>query len=121
MAKRVEVNDAAVKHARQLIRDGKIDKESDWSEAQPSASKENAFLEKHDMKEYGEWYLGLVPGEDDDNKGHYSFPYGDFKQVHRDGVIAARQRAAQNHHPAVEKAAGELLELIDKKTGNNGK
>ncbi len=36
------------------------------------------------------------------------------------GQIAAKQRAAQNDYPDVEKAADELLQLIDKKEGREG-
>jgi len=40
---------------------------------------------------------------------------GDFRKVHRDGLIAAKQRAAQNDYTDIEQAADELLEMIDKR------
>lgn len=112
----MKVNEAAVRHAKKLIRDGKVDRDSDWSKEQPSADDENRFLDRHDWDEYGEWFLGLESGEDNDNKSRYTFPYGDFRKVHRKGVIAAKQRAAQNDYSEIEKAADELLETIDKES-----
>lgn len=47
-------------------------------------------------KEYGQWYLGIDTEMGEETKGHYKFPYGDFRKVHRCGVISAESRAAQN-------------------------
>jgi len=115
-----KVNRDAVKHARKLIEDGDYVVDTDWSERQPSSDDENRFLEQHGWDEYSKWYLAEDTSEDKDNKGRYKFPYGDFKKVHRSGVIAAKQRAAQNDYSDVEKAADELLQLIDKKEGREG-
>lgn len=109
-----KLNKAAFDHAKKLIRDGKFKADTDWSEQQPKADDENTFLDKNGWDEYAKWYLGLERGANDETKKRYEFPYGDFKQVHRSGVIAAKQRAAQNDHQDVEKAADELLEMIDK-------
>jgi hypothetical protein len=103
----------AVEYARELIKDGKYVVDSDWSESQPSAEDENRFLEKHSWEDYRKWFLGKDTEDNKDTKGRYMFPYGDFKKVHRSGVIAAKQRAAQNDYNTVEKAADELLQLID--------
>lgn len=113
MADEYRVNDDAIKKAKQLIRDGKVDRDSDWSEAQPSTNEENAYLKNHSYKEYGAWFLAIDQDAGEETKDRYNFPYGDFKQLHRDGVIAAKQRAAQYDHTAIEKAADELLALID--------
>jgi hypothetical protein len=114
----VKVNDAAVSNAKKLIKDGKIDMDSDWSEAQPSADEENDYLDDHSWGDYGKWYLAVDSDENKETKGRHKFPYGDFKQVHRDGIIAAKQRAAQNDYSDVEKAADDLLDMIDKNNGN---
>ncbi len=113
----IKVNQAAVRHARRLIEAGDYVFDSDWSERQPSAEKENAFVERHGWTAYGEWYLAEDTSENEATKGRYKFPYGDFKQVHRDGVIAAKQRAAQYDYAEIERAADELLQLIDQKEG----
>jgi hypothetical protein len=114
MASKYRVNEDAVRQARRLIRDGKVDMESDWSEAQPSAEEESRYLEKHDWPDYGAWFLAIDREANEETKDRFNFPYGDFKRVHRDGLIAAKQRAAQFDHTAIEKAADELLELVDK-------
>jgi hypothetical protein len=113
MASKYKVNDDAVKKAKSLIRDGKVNMDSDWSDAQPSADEENKFRFNHSWKEYGEWFLAIDTEASEETKDRYNFPYGDFKQLHRDGLIAAKQRAAQNDHTAIEKAAGDLLKLVD--------
>jgi hypothetical protein len=113
MASKYRVNEGAVKKAKALIRDGRVDMDSDWSEAQPSADDENRYRDSHSWDEYGEWFLAIDSEASEETKDRYNFPYGDFKKVHRDGVIAAKQRAAQNDHSAIEKAADELLTLID--------
>ena len=109
----MRLNKAAFEQAKQLIRDGKVVRDSDWSKAQPSAADENTFLEEHDWDEFGKWYLARDTDDDADTKGGHNFPYGDFKKVHRKGVIAAKQRAAQNDYASIAKAADELLALID--------
>ena len=110
-----KVNKNALSYAKKLIKDGAIaeDRRDDWSEHAPSTDDENKFIEEHGMSEYGKWYLGLEGGEDEENKGTYKFPIGDFKNVHRGAVIAAKVRAAQYDHEEVRSAADELLELID--------
>ncbi len=110
----IRVNQAAIRHAKSLIREGKVVQDSDWSRANPTSDEENRFLEKENWTEYGRWYLALDTDGNEETKERYKFPYGDFKKVHRDGVIAAKQRAAQNDYGAIEKAADELLDLIDK-------
>ncbi|MAS32785.1 MAG: hypothetical protein CL610_02185 [Anaerolineaceae bacterium] len=109
----MKLNQAAVKHAKKLIKDGKVAKDTDWSDDQPSADEENKFLDNHDWDTYGQWYLGIDTDENEETKGRHNFPYGDFKKVHRDGIIAAKQRAAQYDYADIEKAADELLEMID--------
>ena len=108
-----KVNKQAVEQARKLIRQGKVEGgNGDWSAHQPSTNHENKYIEQEGMEAFGHWYLGIDTDQDDKNKGRYKFPYGDFKIVHRGGLIAAKQRAAQNHYDDIEKAADELIELI---------
>jgi hypothetical protein len=111
----VKLNEAAFEHAKKLARDGMtvMDQRDDWSEHAPSADEENAYLDKHGWSEYGQWYLGVDTEMDEETKGHYKFPYGDFRRVHRCGVISAESRAAQNDYDEVTKAVAELHELLD--------
>jgi hypothetical protein len=111
------VNKKAVANIRKLIRSGQYVLDSDWGEVQPSAADENAYLAKHDWDDYAGWYLGLTDGATDETKGRYAFVVGDFKRVHRSGIIASHYRAAEWKHKAVELAAHELLQVLDKKAG----
>jgi len=112
----MQLNPSAVKFARQLIHAGLIQNDQGhWSQHNPDADAENKFLEKHDITEYGYWHLGLDPTKGEDTKGRYHFLYGDFKTVHRDGLIAAKERAAQQGYPDIAQAADELLQALEKK------
>jgi len=112
----MQLNPAAVKFAHQLIQDGKLlNDQGHWGQHNPDTSAENKFLEKHEMTEYANWHLGLDPTKGEDTKGRYHFPYGDFETVHRDGLIAAKERAAQQGYTDIEQAADELLQALEKK------
>ncbi|HEX9518407.1 MAG TPA: hypothetical protein VF940_19790 [Streptosporangiaceae bacterium] len=43
----------------------------------------------------------------------YKYPYGDFSNVHRCGVLAEEVRAAPLKHLDIENAAIQLRDLID--------
>jgi len=111
------VNKRAVAHARKLIRGRQYVLDSDWGESQPKAVDENAFLESHSWDEYAEWHLGLTEGATDETKARYAFVYGDFRRVHRTGLIACHYRAAEWRHKEIELAAHNLLQLLDKTAG----
>jgi hypothetical protein len=114
---RYTVNRAAVEHAHRLIEAKRYVLRSDWDEVQPSAKEQNAFLKRHSWDEYGAWYLGLTDGATDETKSRYGFVLGDFKRIHRSGIIACQYRAAEWRHKAVELAAHELLQALDRKAG----
>jgi hypothetical protein len=76
-----------------------------------------AYLESHSWDEYGEWHLGLTEGAADYTKARYGFVYGDFRRLHRTGLIACVYRASEWLHKDVELAAHDLLQYLDKKTG----
>ena len=111
----IELNEPALRHARSLIRDGKVvrDERDDWSEAAPTADEENSFIEQNGWTEYSHWHLGIDKQENAETKGAYSFPIGDFRRVHRSGVIAAESRAGQHDHDEIRDALKKLLDLID--------
>jgi len=77
----VKLHRAGFDHAKRLAQEGKVvlDERDDW----------------HGMSEYGKWHLGIDDEEDEDTKGRYKFPYGDFKKVHRCAILAAESRAGQ--------------------------
>ena len=111
------LNRRAVAHAKRLIDAGSFVVESDWGEVQPSAKDENRFLESHSWDEYAEWHLALTEGASDETKARYAFVYGDFRRVHRTGLIACVYRASEWRHKEVELAAHDLLQRLDKRSG----
>jgi hypothetical protein len=107
------LNEAAVDHARRLIDAHQYVLDSNWGDVQPSADDENAYLESHPWQDYAEWHLGLTDGAANETKARYAFVYGDFRRVHRTGLIACQYRAAEWRHKAIELAAHELLQHLD--------
>jgi hypothetical protein len=108
-----ELNDLAVANARRLIDARQYVLDSDWGEAQPRSEGQNAFLKSHSWHEYALWHLGLTEGATDETKARYAFVYGDFRRVHRTGLIACVYRASEWRHKAVELAAHDLLQHLD--------
>ena len=115
MMPKYEVNEQAVAHARHLIDARRYVIHSKWQEAQPSAKEQNTFLKSHAWDEYAMWHLGLKVGATDETKNRYAFGFGDFRRLHRSGLIACIYRAAEFDHKQVELAAHELLQLLDQK------
>jgi hypothetical protein len=107
------VNERGVARARRLIEARQYVLVSDWGTVQPRAAAENAFLASHSWEEYAEWHLGLTDGAPERTKARYAFVYGDFRRVHRMGLIACHYRAAEWRHKEIELAAHELLQLLD--------
>jgi hypothetical protein len=110
-----QVNKAGVDQARALIDKGQYDDATEWSDAAPSAQDGNAEIEKHGYEAYGAWHLAIDTDASEETKSRYAFPYGDFKKVNRAALIHAKQRATQNDHDNIARAADELLEHLDQK------
>jgi hypothetical protein len=111
------VNKPAVAHARELIDARQYVLRSQWGDVQPSAADENAYLESHSWESYGGWHLGLTDGATEETKSRYGFGYGDFRRLHRMGLIACQYRAAEWGHKEIELAAHELLQYLDDSRG----
>ena len=107
------VNDAGVARARELIDARQYVLDSDWGDSQPNAQAQNTYLQRHSWEEYAAWHLGLTEGANDETKARYAFVYGDFRRVHRSGLIACHYRAAEWRHKEIELAAHDLLQLLD--------
>ncbi|MGC5583480.1 hypothetical protein ACQE98_08515 [Ornithinimicrobium sp. W1679] len=112
-----EVNAAGVDRCRALIEARQYVLDSEWSDVQPDAAAENAYLDRHSFEEYAEWHLGLTVGATEGTKSRYAFGFGDFRRVHRSALIACVFRAAQWRHKAVELAAHDLLQQLDAASG----
>ena len=111
------LNEAAVAKARRLIDAHQYVLNSDWGEVQPRAEEQNAYLARHSWDEYAQWHLGLTEGATDETKARYAFVYGDLRRVHRTALIACVYRAAEWRHKAVELAAHDLLQELDRVAG----
>lgn len=111
----VKLNRKALDHARALVENGKVvrDERDDWSKDAPSADDENAFIDKRGWDEYALWHLGEDAEASEETKGRFSFPYGDFSEVHRCAVISLESRAAQNDHDDIARSTKKLFEQID--------
>ena len=114
---RYTVNQRAFERARRLIDARQYVLNSDWGASQPRAEDENAYLAKHSWDDYAEWHLGLTEGATDETKGRYAFVFGDFRRIHRSGIIACHFRAAEWRHKEVELAAHDLLQELDRASG----
>lgn len=112
-----EVNDEAVAYVRGLIDRRQYVLDSDWGDAQPNAETQNNYLERHSWEEYARWHLGLTQGANDETKARYAFVVGDFRRVHRTGLIACVYRASEWRHKKVELAAHDLLQHLDETSG----
>jgi len=112
-----DLNESAVARARELIDSRQYVLDSDWGDVQPGAEAQNAYLEAHGWEDYARWHLGLTQGANDETKARYAFVYGDFRRVHRTGLIACVYRASEWRHKAVELAAHDLLQHLDKTAG----
>ena len=110
------VNRRGVAHARRLIAAKQYVLDSNWGDVQPAAADQNAYLDRHTWQEYGEWFLGLTEGAGEQTRARYAFVCGDFRRLHRSGLIACVYRAAEWRHKQVERAAYRQLQELDAAT-----
>lgn len=108
----LRVNEKGVANAKKLIKQGKVDLESEWSF---DASDENKILGDGNWKEYEKWFLAIDTEANEETKARYKFPFGKNGKVYRRGIIAAKQRASQFGYENIFKVADELLQMIDEK------
>jgi hypothetical protein len=107
----VKVNENAVAFASQLIQEGHFtaDHKGAWREHKPPPGAENEFIRVHGFTEYAKWHLGVDERYSVNTKRRYKFPYGDFTNVHRCGLLAVKARAAEHKYHEIEDAAAQLL------------
>ena len=111
------LNESAVRRAGELIDARQYVLESDWGEVQPDGEVQNSYLERHSWDDYALWHLGLTEGASEQTKARHAFVFGDFRRVHRSALIACVYRASQWRHKAVELAAHDLLQHLDRTAG----
>ena len=107
------VNRRGIAKAKRLIDARQFTVRSRWQDVQPRAADQNRFLKAHSWDEYSEWHLALTDGAREETKVRYAFVFGDFKRVHRMGLIACYYRAAEWDHQDVQLAAHNLLVRLD--------
>src|SRR6266511_2223906 len=114
----VKLNTDALTYAKKLISEGHVvvDRKGAWAKDRPSTELENEFIRVHGFSEYAKWHLGIDDRYAENAKGRYKFPYGDFKNVHRCGLLAVKARARRYRHTDIENAAAELERAIEKRS-----
>jgi hypothetical protein len=110
----IEFNEIAFTFAMELIKEGQVvaDGKGAWTKHRPSADEENAFIRLHGFAQYAKWHLGIDRRFSENSKQRYKFPYGDFKHVHRCGLLAAKARARHYGYTEIGNAAEELDQAI---------
>jgi hypothetical protein len=111
----VKLDEIAFAFAKELIKKGQIvaDGKGAWSEHRPSTAEENEFIRAHGFREYAKWHLGIDHRFPENSKRRYKFPYGNFKDTHRCGLLAVKARARQHGYLEIENAATKLERLIE--------
>jgi hypothetical protein len=110
----IELNAIAFTFAAELIKEGWVvaDGKGAWTRHRPSADEENEFIRLHGFAQYAKWHLGIDRRFPENSKRRYKFPYGDFKNVHRCGLLAVKARARQYGYAEIGNAAAELERAI---------
>jgi phage I-like protein len=109
----IKLNHSGLAHAHALIKAGKINRGGSWLfEAEDG----NRLLgtEGKDWKSYAEMHLGEDTSQAENTKDRWKYPFGKGGDVYRQGVIAAKSRAAAEHETEITSAADSLLQEIDK-------
>jgi len=110
----IKLNETASTFAMELIKQGDViaDSQGAWTEHRPSAGEENEFIRVHGFAEYAKWHLGIDRHFSETSKRRYKFPYGDFKKVHRCGLLAVKARAGQYGYTNIKDLAAELVHAV---------
>jgi len=119
----VKLNENAFAYAKELITQGRavVDKKNSWRDHHPMAEAENEFIRVHGFAEYRKWYLGIDETHAEDTKARYKFPFGDLRNLHRCGLLAVKSRAHQFGYVDIEKAAIQLIEIVNSKEENQSR
>src|SRR6516164_3903692 len=112
--KAIQLNETAFTFAMELIKGRQViaDGKGEWTKHCPSADQESKFIRLHGFAEYAKWHLGIDRRFPENSKRRYRFPYGDFRNVHRCGLLAAKSRARQYGYAEIGNAAEELRRAI---------
>src|ERR1700757_2320934 len=108
--KSIELNEIAFTFAMELVKEGQVvaDGKGAWTKHRPSADEENEFIRLHGFAQYAKSHLGIDRRFPENSKRRHKFPYGDFTNVHRCGLLAVKARARQYGYGEIGNAAAEL-------------
>src|ERR1700680_403596 len=111
----IEVNSAGAAFARECISAGRVNKSGGWSF---DASDGNSLLGSSgdDWANYSKRHLAVDTSAPEDTKARYKYPVAKANTLYRAGLIAAKQRAAQQGETAIENAASKLLDKLPQKS-----
>src|SRR5689334_3226604 len=111
----VRLSPATVDFARDLIERGQFiaDKKGAWAKDHSTRSDENDFISEHGFAEYSKWFLGLDDRHAAKSKVRYKFPFGDFRNIHRCGLLAIKARAHEYGYRQIEDVAASLLDMME--------
>ena len=104
----LKVNPQAVAQALRLVEEGKYALNSVWTANAPSEAQMTEFRRAHGDEALYEWFLAR------DEKDQPVLPFGDFRRVHRSGVVAAKRYAEKSGDQGVIDAAESILDLFDR-------
>ena len=112
----IVVRQKSIEYLSNLISRGQVDLESSWSF---EADDENRLIDEKGWEIFKNVHLAYDDEGNEDAKDTYKFPVAKLKSdtvtVFRRGVIAAKQRAAQQGYGDVYDVASKLLDQIDEK------
>jgi hypothetical protein len=112
----IVLNKAAIDRVNYLIEMGEVTSfDSDWNEEKPTPTEVEQFLEAHDMKEYGEWFLGKNDKFDPEVKEHYEYPYGDLREVQRCALVHSHAQAERRGDKEMMHIIEGLIALVDER------
>jgi hypothetical protein len=111
----IKLNPVAFDFARDLIAQGRFigDKKGSWNADHPTRSRENDVVRARGFTEYGKWFLAIDERHPSNSKARYKLPFGDFRNVHRCGLLAVKARAHEYGYAEIEAAAARLLEALE--------
>jgi hypothetical protein len=110
----VVLNNEAYQQAEGLIEQGQYRINSMWRDAQPRPEAIERFQQANGAAGLGLWYLAEDTSQPEDSPTRYRYPVGDFKSVHRSGLLAAKNQAEKEGQTDVVNAVDELLFLFDR-------
>ena len=89
------------------------DKKGEWTTHHPARARENDFIRDQGFPWYAKWHLAIDEEHGRTSKARYKFPFGDFENVHRCGLLAIKSRAHQYGYHEIEDVAARLLGMIE--------